>query len=372
MNKKTIIILCSSLIGILILILLIAWIMSITKTHYYTYEEVEAKIIDATKNYYKDYPTMLPVDDGDYTLLYSALEGKQYIKPLTELLSDGASCTAEILVSKFGETYNYIPYLNCPEYESKELYKIVLNSNPVKTTGAGLYQDENGQYYFKGEINNNYVSLGTIEINSKEKPILWRIMSIDSDGTMKLKAGYGTNEKYVWDNRYNTEKNNNYGYNDFEKSRLKETLINLGKGELILKDYEKSKLVAKNLCVGKRSLDDTSKDGSTECATLSEDKYIFGTQCVYEFLRASLDDNCKTVNDKSCANYNYLANNQQSNEWSITASPLNSYQSYSFDINSYSLANAYQNKKLYLTININNHAFFKSGTGYYDDPYILK
>ena len=37
----------------------------------------------------------------------------------------------------------------------------------------------------------------------------------------------------------------------------------------------KNTLVSKELCVGKRKVSDTTKDGSAECSIMSTDKYMF-------------------------------------------------------------------------------------------------
>ena len=149
MDKKKLIILGSSLVGFIVVILLASWIISIVKPHYYTYEEVETKITAAVKSYYETNPTMIPTQDGEYSVQYSTLVEGEFIKPLNEILKDGDNCTVNIVVTKSGDNIAYLPYLTCPgSYETKELYKVVKENNPVVTYGTGLYENTNGGYYF--------------------------------------------------------------------------------------------------------------------------------------------------------------------------------------------------------------------------------
>lgn len=375
MNKKTLVIIGSSIVGLIVLLLIVVWLISVIKPHYYTYEEFESKVSEAAKSYYKNNPTALPTTDGEYNMSYSTLVEGEYIKPLNEMLKDGDKCTIQIVVTKYSDNYSYIPYLNCPgSYETKELYKVISENNPVVESGSGLYSDGNGGFYFRGEVTNNYVQFGTRTTSySKEKtPYLWQIIGIESDGSVKVKSTIGTEDRYVWDDRYNEEKNTNYGYNDFELSRIKDSLISLAGSDKVLDDTYKNKLVAKELCVGKRTTDDSTKDGSTECAVMSQNKYLFGAITPYEVMRASLDDNCKTAGSFSCSNYNFLATKSAITEWSITAVSGSSDSAFYKTKGYFAATKNSSQRKLYVTAYINKRAFYKSGTGTSADPYIIR
>ena len=372
MSKKTLIILGSSIIGVLILLLIIVWLLSVFGNHYTTYEKVEEKIVEATTKYYKNNPEMLPVTDGKFNLSYTALVDGEYIKPLNELLKDGDTCQAEIIVISNDSNYNYIPKLSCGEaYESRELYKQVLKDNPVVTEGSGLYQASDGTYYFRGKIENNYVALGTTTGRKKEIDILWQIMSIGPDNTIRMKSLSHPEDRTSFDDRYNEERGSFFGYNDFKNSVLKEYLIKLDKNDIFLNKDEKSRLVATQQCAGKRTEKDTTKDGSSECEIKTDEKMIFGTMIPYEFMRASLDNNCKNIFDYSCANFNYLASNSSSSEWSSIADSVNSYYVYSFTGNAYDKNAAKSEKYVYPVVTVNEYAFVKSGNGTETDPYRL-
>lgn len=373
-DKKKLIIIGASLVGFLVVILLATWIISIVKPHYYTYEEVEEKITQAVKSYYDTNPTLVPTTDGDYTIQYSTLVDGKFIKPLNEILKDGDNCTVNIVVNKSGDNIAYLPYLTCPgTYETKELYRVIKDNSPVVTEGSGLYEDENGGYYFRGEVKNNYVVFGTISINDKDNPYLWRIISIEDDNTIKIINETGKRDQYSWDNRYNEGKDATWGYNNFELSRAKEILKNTESNEEIVNESIKNAIISKELCVGKRKLDDETKNGSVECSVKSTDKYMFGLITPYEYMRASLDDNCKVASSPSCSNYNYLYHDRW-NTWSLTALDTkdNDYSVFYLNGSNFNTTRASLERRFILTAYINKRALFKSGNGTLEDPYVVR
>ncbi len=370
MSKKSMIITGSSVIAVLVLLILFVWLLSVFKKSYTTYEKVEEKMVTAASNYYKTYPELLPVDEGKYTLQYSALVEGKFIKPLNELLKDGDSCSAEINVYKNNIGYDYIPKLNCGQkYQTLELYQKILNENPVTTTGSGLYQNVDGSYYFRGKINNNYISLGITGSGKRQKEILWRILGIDKDGNIKILSETRFNDKVAYDNRYNINKKDNSGYNDYDESLLKDYLVKMNNEEVFLTNEEKQKLIPQPLCYGKRTVNDIVNDGSIECSIQSEPLY-YGTITPYEFIRASLDENCNKVTDKSCGNFNYLYNNTTSS-WTITATSDNTYQAYMLNGAKFDLSKANSKRSIYPTAYISAKNLYKQGSGTIYDPYKL-
>lgn len=372
MNKKTLIIAGSSIIGLLVALMLVLYLITILKPRYYSYEKAEELIKTAVDTYYKKNPAMLPSEDGSYNLDYSVLVEGEYIKPLNEILKDGDSCTIQISVNKKELVYSYIPYLNCGDnYQTIELYKKIINDNEVITTGSGLYQDTEGNYYFRGKVKNNYVSFGIIEDGKDTEPRIWRIIGVDSNNNIKLRSTQPTEIKTAWDDRYNAEEKSYVGYNDFENSVIKERLIELYDENIIFRDEEKTKLTATNLCIGSRKLEDKSTDGKTECSVLTTDQYYFSTILPYEYMRASLDENCTGMKNNSCTNFNYLSETQKT-EWVITNDASTNYTAYKFDGSRFESDKTKQVRILYVVINLNEYSFYKSGNGTEEDPYIIK
>lgn len=373
MDKKTLIIVGTSLIAVFVILIVVLWLITVFKPRYYNYETVEQKIIDATEKYYKNNPEALPSANGKYSLQYDALVQAEYIKPLNELLVDGNQCNAEIIVIKKDNEYSYVPKLNCGEnYESIELYKKIKNDNKVTTTGSGLYYDEiNNVYYFRGKISNNYVALGTTEKRKGDVDNLWRIISIESDNTIRMKSELHFEEKTIFDDRFNIIKEKNVGYNDFKMSVLKDFLVDLEKKDDLLTPVQKLKLVSKKVCAGNRALDDKSKDGSSECSIMTDEEMLYSTMMPYEYMRASLDENCIDITSGSCENFNFLANETTSSEWSTIGSSEDNYHVYAFNGYAFNPTSAQTIRSIYPTVYVSELSFYKSGSGTKEDPYRL-
>lgn len=198
---------------------------------------------------------------------------------------------------------------------------------------------------------------------------VWRILGIDEKGNIKLLSLTGFKEKTVYDDRYNVETAKTSGYNDYAGSKLKDFLIRMSNEDTFLTNEEKQKLISQQLCIGKRKLTDEINDGSIECSELSEE-VLYGTITPYEYIRASLDENCKKVSDRSCGNFNFLYVGGSSS-WSITSIPDNSYQSYTLVGDVFEAVKPNLNKKVYPTVYVSSRTLYKAGTGTIDDPYRL-
>jgi len=361
MNKKTLIIMGSSIIGVLVLIILITTLISALGPKYISYQKFEERLTTVSKKYFSDNPSLLPTTDGETTLYYSTLESAEYIEPIPELIENGENCTAQVIVVRNGELFTYIPYLTCPGmYETKELYKAILENNKVTTEGDGLYRGSDS-YYFRGDKVNNYIKLDNT---------LWRIVKVNNDNTITIISTFLTEDGYEWDDRYNLVEEETSGINDFELSRIKETLKALANDKDFLTENMRAKLTARNLCIGKRSLADTSSDNTIECSTLSEDKYYLGLITASEYMAASLDDNCNVTDARSCTNYNYLANN--SSTWTLTALSEDSKSAIKVSSIGLSQTKTSRTGKLLVTAYVSNRAFYSSGSGTMEEPYIIR
>ncbi len=112
-------------------------------------------------------------------------------------------------------------------------------------------------------------------------------------------------------------------------------------------------------------------DGSSECSLKSTDKYIYGTILPYEYIRASLDENCKNMFDLSCINFNYFALDNIGGSWTVTANPKDTHHSYSFSNGNYYSSTASSEKYVYPTVYLSEYTFYKQGNGTIDEPYRL-
>jgi len=130
-----------------------------------------------------------------------------------EYLFDVISLVIIILILLyFGIRSNYYyTKLNNKSTISNDLNTLILSSNPIKSSGAGLHQDKNG-YYFYGNVKTNYV---------KYSNKLYRIVRINEDESISLITAdnianfmyndnnYLNSNIYIWLNQIDSNVNNN-------------------------------------------------------------------------------------------------------------------------------------------------------------------
>ena len=201
-----------AIIGALILVSIIVILIVIVNKNSFKeskYSDIESKMVEAAKRYYEKNNTMLPDSDGAFvTVSADDLITNSFLKPFSEMVSEGISCSGEVNVYKNSDGYMYFPYLNCGEkYESLKLSHKIIDSGIV-SSGDGLYK-VNDDYIFRGEYPNNFV-----KFDGK----LWRIIKINSDDSIKLIYAEKKTDKSVWDDRYNSSRESYVGINDFSIS----------------------------------------------------------------------------------------------------------------------------------------------------------
>lgn len=361
MDKKTLWWLIGGLGGIILLIIILVLLNKLTQKNYISYENVELKLVSAAEKYYIDNSNLLPnVVGSSSTVTLSTLVNGGYIKSLSNYLKDGESCDARVVVTK-NLSYDYIPYLNCGEnYVSTELYKKVLEDNVITNTGAGLYNISN-EKVFRGEVKNNYIML-----NDK----LWRITRIDENNNLVLLSNFRT-ESYEWDNRYNHEIDLDYGINNYNVSRIKDVIENIYYNGEILTDKERSKVVYTKACIGSRKYNEVGSYKAIECSELSEKEVPVRLFTVGEYMEASIDPYCKTLEDKGCINYNYI-HDLLNSFWSITKGVKNSSYVYSITSSGVSESRTNSSKQIRYVINLGPKAIYSTGSGTYEDPYKIR
>lgn len=350
--------------GGMIFLLLLLFIISSFSTHY-TYEQVEGIMKRAAESYFKDHPESLPQREGSGVEIdTSNLVAAGKMKSLSNYLDD--ACTGKVQVQKIDNDYIYVPYLNCgTSYSATEFYTKVTTDNPIVSSGYGLYVN-NGNYVFRGEQVNNYVKL--------DKDI-WRIVKITPNRNMVLVLD-NSSISQAWDDRYNVEKAYVAGNNQYSLSRIQETLKRIytspqeKKGELILTDSDRAKMVSFDMCVGKRTSTDESKNNTEECKEKYPSQKV-GLLTLSDYLYASIDPNCKNATSKACKNYNYLT--IKLDWWLATPSTTNTSSVFVVS----RLGNAEERDAATYAIvrpviTLNSNVFYKSGSGSESDPYELR
>lgn len=363
MNEKTRKMIITALIIIAIIFLLI-FIFTKSGNKKYSFNSFEEYLVKNTKKYYEKHEEELPTLNSIKSFTLSDLENTGIISSLDKVLEKNTNCSGTVTIENNNNYYMFSPNIECSNL--KDTYKTynlkdILHSKIV-TTGNGLYDMGNG-FYFRGEDVENYIIFDGI---------LWRIVKLNIDGTIKIIED-GRRKTVAWDNSFNSEKNYKYGINDFINSEIginssiKNSLDNIYESEDIISNEAKGYIKKTDLCIGKRSTQDTINDGSIECSNVIENQYL-GLLQLNEYFIASLDTNCIDISSRACSNYNYLAN-FDSSYWTLTANKDNTYQV--FMIKSLpALSNASSRNMNRLVINISSNTNVK-GEGTKDNPYVV-
>lgn len=351
------------IIGVVILISIIAVLVFFAnkgKSKVSGYKDIESRMVSGAKSYYEKNSNLLPImDSSSVSVSTDTLIENSFLKPFSEMVDEGVSCTGSVTVYNIDGEYGYFPYLNCGnDYESVTLSKKII-SDAVVTSGDGLYL-MGDKYIYRGEYPNNYVKIGDKS---------WRIIGVNSDGSIKLIYDDKKVERVAWDDRYNSEKESYFGINDFRVSRLLEYLKKIYNDNTFIGSDYKTLLVKHDWCIGKVSEDDVLINDMNVCGDIYNDLYI-GVVDVYDVLLPSLDKNCDSMYDIECTNYNYFLNINTG--MTLNASSNNSYVIFSSNEGSIMNKNASIEGYARPVINLNSNVLYVDGDGTIDNPYIIK
>ena len=390
---KYIIILVGIIVALIIVMLLVNFVTGGRK---YEPEDLEAKIVAAAKKYVEDKkkanqdvlpdaPGGTPLELGDDLLVNNG-----YIDELSDLVKgDDVICHGRVYVWNAGNgNYDYVPEIICGTYTTKRLVdKVIEDGDYGITYGSGLYVRKNGEfvtddryldgngenfeYVFRGDEVNNYVK---IDDN------IFRIVAIDDQDNMLLILELSSRKSFVWDEKFNSDTGKNQGINMYEENGLESNAYKLvreyydGTLELINKEKKSKKinhlLVPMDLCSGKRSINDSSKDGSTECKTKLEGEYV-GLLPAYYYMSASLDSGCDSITSKNCGNYNYLSGFDDY-WWLLTANADNTSEAYAVARKFVSTNFCSFKSVIRPIMKIGSRVLYKEGKGTIEEPYEIK
>ena len=325
-----------------------------------SYSELENQLYSETEYYLKENDIYYPNEENPETIISSEdlVQGK-YIKELNKLVKDNCSAEIEVLYKNGG--YAIRPLLSCDKYESQLFYDKILADNPVTDEGNGLH-DLYEMLVFRGDRVNNYV---------KFNGTLWRIVKMNPvDNTIYLildNVKEAPND--IWDDRYNTAEESRHGINDFPVSVISSTLKELYRTKF---NTVKAKMVPMDICVGKRSNTETINDGSIECSYVMEEPEFVTLMQINDYINASTDRRCNTVEDPACGNYNYLVN-KNGKWWTLTADGTKGTKVYSINYNG-NINSDYANSKKFirLMIAVDGNNLYQEGNGTSNNPYIMK
>lgn len=360
LDKKFIYICCAIIVLPILLILFLMMIRGCSGTM--SYESYEEKMLSAAKKYVKK-KDILPISEGgEVEVSLDELVDDGYIKSVEKALDD-TSCNGYVKVKNNGASveeneggfYYYTPYLLCDDY--KTTYLIDKLTEEIVTSESGLYATDNG-YVYKGKKVDNYVKLG-------DK--IYRIISIDNNGILKLVKVDQEKNRVIWDQKYNSEKERIYGKNDYSDSNMIEILHERYNR---FSDDVKEHLVAYNVCYGNRNLEYKNVDKLQECSATLENQFV-SLLNTYDYAMASYDPECTSIDDGSCRNYNYLYESIDTT-WLMNGNADNTYEVYYYDQGYIETSKANSNKKYNIVIYINGNELYNKGDGTQDNPYIIK
>ncbi len=342
-----------------VILFIILFAISSCQSKKVDYADYQKRMEKAAKNFYENHEDELPTEDkktSEYSLKEMIENGdiEDYAKALGD---ESLKCDGSVTVINNNGYYLYTSELDCGEaYTSKTLSKKI-KEDSLTESGQGLYEiGEN--YVFRGDLVNNYASFAGET---------WRIISIDGNDNIYLLQAK-SEQDCTYDTHYNVEEEevgiNSYYQGEGKHSDMMKCLSTYYKDKI--NDEEKAYLSTQTVCYGARSGDDMTTDGSTECTSYIE-KQELNLLSVYEYIRASIDSDCKTLNSPSCSNYNWLANTKST--FLMTPSAKNTYTSYYK--NEYEIIETYSNNYLpvLLRISINGKVNYTTGDGSEEKPY---
>ena len=327
-----------------------------------SYKSYENSMINSAKKYFENKNLLPKNEGGEVTVSLDDLVGEGYISSSLKKLKDD-SCTGSVTVKNHGASlkenhggfYSYIPNLVCDDYKSVHLIDKLKEG--IVTEKSGLYE-VGDELIYKGAKVNNYVSFF-------DKT--YRIISIDSNGIMKLIKDSPEKETAVWDYKYNVEVENSFGKNDFSDSNIIEVLKDL---YLSTSDKQKKHLIAYSVCYGNRSENYSGIDKSNECSKIIDNQFI-SMISTYDFARASYDPQCNVINAGSCHNYNYLFDFLRTT-WTVNGDADSTYKVYYYSQGYIFLTRANNAKKFNIVIYLDANELYTKGDGSLENPYVIK
>lgn len=327
------------------------------------YQKLESELKIAATRYFNNNQALLPTESGETeSVSYDVLEENSYIESIEKLLGESVTCNAWADVINNNGNYIYVANLICGDgsidYSTQTLSEQLLSQ--VVNSGDGLYKMGN-EYVYRGEVVKNYVHFANR---------IWRVLSIDDNGNIKLLRADVTYEN-VWDDRYNVELEGDYGVNDYQLSRVREYLDREFQENNYFTNEEKGYIIYSDLCIGERKSNSTDNSGRLECAVKYENQPM-GLIQLNEYINASLEKTCKSPSDEQCKNYNYLAKSE-GKWWTITKDSDSTNRIYLIREDGKILyGDANYEFRVRPTIILSKYTGFESGDGSEVNPYVIK
>lgn len=329
-----------------------------------SYSKMEDNFKSAATRYLSKHRELLPKEEGKTAKIQmDTIYTEKEMKKMTAIDDPSVRCNGYVNVSyrvnnKEEKQYRVVPHIKCGDkYETEDLYVHILKNEDLVQELDGLYKIGD-EYIYRGENPNNFVQIGEH---------LYRILSIDSEGYIKLILASSAGLSSPWDNRYNIDTSKYNGINDYSISRARANLNEFFESDEFFSETEKNMFVKHSYCVGKRSQKNLLINRTEECQETSDEDYV-SLPLLYDYFIVSTDSNCKDILDKSCNNYNYLTSS--SKIYTMTGLKETSYSVYIISEVA-DLSDASYSRKIRIISYISNVSY-SSGKGTLEEPYIIK
>lgn len=353
--------------GVLIVIIIIIVISSCsgkTTERAIGYVAMENELQQTAIKYAKRNTSILPKTKENVSKVQmSTLYTEKKMQKITAAEDSNVKCQGYVNIYMNNTSgYKFVPFLKCGKYyQTKTIAEYILNNEEIVTVDDGLYKDGE-DYLYRGEYPNNYIKIG-------ER--LYRIMNITSDNYLRVVSNEYITESVVWDDRYNSESQREYGINNYTKSRLKKSVEDLFDLENdYITDEEKNVMVKHDICIGKRSKTDGVIEKNHECDETLNDVYV-SLPVVEDYFRASIDSGCTDITKNECNNYNYFQS-MKFRTHTLTASKDDTYSVFSLTKSGYNYRKASYSSYLNIVFYVNNNVIYKEGNGSLENPYIVR
>ena len=243
----------------------------------------------------------------------------------------------------------------------------ILDNVDIVTSGDGLYEDEyeEGKYTYKGGNPKNYVTFNNEYAG-------WRIISINSDGTIKIMrtADINTSDNLAWDT------SGSYGNNNWARPSSLNTYLNSTYYNG-LSSTAQSQIVAKAWSIGSVTYNDSNITNTISNENSKKWNGKVGLVTTSEYIRSNSNTNfCGTialVNKyySTCSNSSWMFNND--NWW--TLSPYSNRSDLVLYVGGkglvdYDIVN-YSGMAVRISIYLSSEVQITGGTGTESDPYTI-
>ncbi len=361
-NKRMLIIM-GIILGAFVLLMIIISIISSRGP--ISFDRILVRLETAAREYYEDNLEEIGLEKGASMVITTTRLDEDYMRPLHTMVEEGVSCHGEVHVYRLADEVGFFPLLDCgADFRSKTLADVILENEEVVEKGSGLYE-MNDEYVFRGELVDNYVEFADN---------LWRILSIDEDNRIRI-IDMERPWRVNWDDRLNTETWRRDGVNNFldfdtQHSNMKYYLDRVIEQQHYLGSSDLQKLVYVDLCIGDRETDETDMTGKVECREVAEDS-VAGLLAIYEFLRISLEEECKHTGSVACENYNFLAK-EGGSTWTITPIADTTDRVYYITPERVASSPASRRRPIRPVFTLNENILFTRGEGTEENPYVVE